>query len=205
MILRSKSYSTEWVRLTFAGAVIFSAFFRSMSVASENTDAWRSEQRCGINAAYAALQAAGLNVSYDLLIKKIPISEGRGTSLQELADAITDLGLAMRTIKASPHEFFSIQFPAIAHLEMDVSEISELNQTGHFVLVISSTPTTVRYLDGSSGQILDTSTEDFLRRWSGYLIIQAPRPKTFQTFCVMALALTAGCLARYYIHAKRIH
>ncbi len=79
-----------------------------------------------------------------------------GTSLKGLCHAATELGLAARSVKASPENLAQMPLPAIVHWEGN-----------HWVVLHDVTPTHCRVADPAFGLRRFTRSE-FEERWSGY-------------------------------------
>jgi ATP-binding cassette subfamily B protein len=97
-----------------------------------------------------------------------------GTSLRGLCTAATELGLAARSVKASPNDLAEMPLPAIVHWDGN-----------HWLVLYDVRPGRVSIADPASG-LRRISRDEFHQKWSGYAALfdytqafeQAPEGKT---------------------------
>ncbi len=107
----------------------------------------------------------------------IPLSEMRelastdrdGTNVMGLIEASEKMGFFARGIKGPPEAFSSSPLPSIAHMRTE-------RNLFHFVVLTGIGKNRVKYMDPEHGSIQRTGREDFLRQWTGVLVILAPAP-----------------------------
>ena len=79
-----------------------------------------------------------------------------GTSLRAIVAAASELGLAARSVKASPADFEKMPLPAILHWEGN-----------HWVVIYDLTDKHARIMDPATGAV-KVSRDELLKKWTGY-------------------------------------
>lgn len=102
-------------------------------------------------------------------IREIAGTDTQGTSLKGMLEAAKKLCLDAKAVKGN-EQIFSRKFPVplIAHLQYQ-------NGSNHFVVISKINEKCVWIYDPAIGKI-SYKKEDFLKIWSGYLIIVSPTP-----------------------------
>src|SRR5215471_5609212 len=113
------------------------------------------EMDCGAAALAMICRHFGRAVSL-ARIRQLVHTSLDGTSLRGLCSAATDLGLAARSVKASPRNLPQMPLPAIVHWEGN-----------HWVILYDVTETHCRVADPAIG-LRRFTREEFDKRWSGY-------------------------------------
>ena len=113
------------------------------------------EMDCGAAALAMICRHFGRAVSL-ARIRQLVHTSLDGTSLRGLCTAATELGLAARSVKASPRNLDQMPLPAIVHWEGN-----------HWVILYDVTDTHCRVADPAIGLRRFTRAE-FEKRWSGY-------------------------------------
>jgi ATP-binding cassette subfamily B protein len=113
------------------------------------------EMDCGAAALAMICRHFGRAVSL-ARIRQLVHTSLDGTSLRGLCSAATELGLAARSVKASPRNLEQMPLPAIVHWEGN-----------HWVILYDVTDTHCRVADPAIG-LRRFSREEFEKRWSGY-------------------------------------
>jgi ATP-binding cassette subfamily B protein len=113
------------------------------------------EMDCGAAALAMICRHFGRAVSL-ARIRQLVHTSLDGTSLRGLCSAATELGLAARSVKASPRNLDQMPLPAIVHWEGN-----------HWVILYDVTNTHCRVADPAIG-LRRFTREEFEKRWSGY-------------------------------------
>lgn len=102
-------------------------------------------------------------------IREIAGTDTQGTSLKGMLEAAKKLNLDAKAVKGN-EQIFSKKFPVplIAHLQYQ-------NGSNHFVVISKINEKCVWIYDPAIGKI-SYKKNDFLKIWSGYLIIVSPTP-----------------------------
>lgn len=102
-------------------------------------------------------------------IREIAGTDTQGTSLKGMLEAAKKLNLDAKAVKGN-EQIFSRKFPVplIAHLQYQ-------NGSNHFVVISKINEKCVWIYDPAIGKI-SYKKNDFLKIWSGYLIIVSPTP-----------------------------
>ena len=109
---------------------------------------------------------------------KIPISRIRqyagtdkqGTSLYGLIKAAEQLNFKSKAVKTTGIDLNDIPLPTIFHLVLE-------NGIQHFVVVYRIKKNKVRFMDPSSGQLINQSILSFQNSWKGVIILLVPSDK----------------------------
>jgi hypothetical protein len=129
---------------------------------------WRDITRCSVNCLYISLKLFGRHVDYASVMERVPIGE-KGARLTDMRDCVTSFGVEAQVVKATPASLAACPLPAIAHLE------EERETTGHYVVVVGVAPDAVEYIDGTTGIDRTVSMAEFIKNWTGHLLLlQAP-------------------------------
>lgn len=163
-------------------------------------DLWRNSLRCGTNVVYVYLKLLGHEPDYDEINRSLSTSE-KGTSLAAIKRYLDSQGVAVEVLKATPESLTGL-FPAIAHEEENADTM------GHYTVVINASSSEVVCIDGTSGIVHIRTMEEFMRRWTGYVI--ALRPRTafwaswlFRVNVVIAAVLGLLEMQRRFIRRRR--
>ena len=102
-------------------------------------------------------------------IREVAGTDREGTSLKGMLEAAKKLCLDAKAVKGN-EQIFSRKFPVplIAHLQYQ-------NGSNHFVVISKINEKCVWIYDPAIGKI-SYKKNDFLKIWSGYLIIVSPTP-----------------------------
>ncbi len=113
------------------------------------------EMDCGAACLAMVCRHFGRSVSL-ARIRQLVHTSLDGTSLKAIVRAATELGLAARSVKASPHHLSQMPLPAIAHWEGN-----------HWVVVYDVNQTSVKFADPALG-LTRVSRAEFEKKWTGY-------------------------------------
>ncbi len=102
-------------------------------------------------------------------IREVAGTDREGTSLKGMLEAAKKLNLDAKAVKGSG-QIFSKKFPVplVAHLQYQ-------NGNNHFVVIAKINEIRVWIYDPALGKI-SYKKEDFLKIWSGYLMLVSPTP-----------------------------
>lgn len=127
---------------------------------------------CGAACLATISKQYGLNIPISK-IREVAGTDMNGTSAYGVVKAAESLGFTAKGVKASkPEDIFSeFPKPAIAHVIMDGGLL-------HYVVIHKVTKEEILIADPGKG-IVKYTPEDFLKIWSGVLIIMVPAP-TFE-------------------------
>lgn len=129
----------------------------------EERDLWRIENRCGINSLYVFIHLIGKPISYDEILRNVPVRES-GTSLAELKSFLSERKIACAIIRCTPDNLRRQPLPAIAYTSAGA-------ERGHFSVIASVDGRTLRLVDGTAGSVSSVAIEQFLKSWEGYLLV----------------------------------
>jgi ATP-binding cassette subfamily B protein len=118
------------------------------------------EADCGAACVAAVCRYFGRRVSL-ARVREAVHTGSSGTSLLGIARGGAELGLATRTIKASPSRLDELPLPAIVHWEGN-----------HWVVLYDTDPKHVRVADPARG-LRRLHRDEFLEKWSGYAALLA--------------------------------
>lgn len=89
-----------------------------------------------------------------------------GTTLQGLLNAAASIGLSAKAVRAEPEALQNLPLPAIAHITTD-------DGRGHFVVLMRQKRQDYLVADPDEG-LSTWSREEFLSKWTGYLLLAVP-------------------------------
>ena len=94
-------------------------------------------------------------------------TDRKGTSAWGLIKAAERLGMSGKGIKAMPGALNEIPLPAIVHVIVN-------EKLHHYVVVYGVSPEHLVIMDPANGTLEKRSKDDFLREWTGIVILLAP-------------------------------
>ncbi len=109
---------------------------------------------------------------YDMPLSKmreLASTDRNGSNVMGLVEAAEKMGFFARGIKGPPEALKSAPVPSIAHLKTD-------RNIYHFVVLTRIGKQHVKYMDPESGDIRKARWNDWVRQWTGVLVIMAPGP-----------------------------
>jgi hypothetical protein len=136
----------------------------------EEQDVWRIENRCGINSLYVFIRLLGQPVSYDEILRDVPVREF-GTSMAELKSFLSARKIACAIVRCTPDNLHRQPLPAIAYISVGGEE------QGHFVVVCAVNGKTLRLVDGTAGAVYTEAMESFVKHWDGHLLVPVEEPR----------------------------
>ncbi|MGH7192452.1 MAG: cysteine peptidase family C39 domain-containing protein [Candidatus Saccharimonadales bacterium] len=131
---------------------------------------WRSGPYCGVNAAYALLRLLDAETSYEKVRLQISVT-GAGSNLMDIRDCLARAGFHAAVVKGSPSDLIRTRTPFIAHFERDERQAFAPSDRGHFVVVVAANHRSVRYIDGATATIENQPADNFIRNWSGFMLV----------------------------------
>jgi hypothetical protein len=117
-----------------------------------------------------------VSCTYEEVRRLVPIEaeedgKAKGSSLRAVAEGCRDLGLNVVTLRLSVPDLLQYRPPYILHLS-GVSNDPETPQViGHYVLVLALHEHEIVFIDPARSVIDSVPRGDFMRRWSGYIIV----------------------------------
>ncbi len=132
--------------------------------ASPEAKTWRIGNKCGINVIYLMASLLTNKPDYEQVERLVPVDE-KGTTLVQMRDGARPFGLNLEIVKGTPEALLACRLPVVAHWE------EEQGSTGHYVIVLAASENEVQYIDGTSAMISTVSMTDFLRKWTGFLLL----------------------------------
>ncbi len=106
-------------------------------------------------------------------IRQYAFTDKKGTNILGLIEAATRLGLSAKGVRAKPEALKLIPKPAIAHIVVK-------GVLQHFVVIYKVTDKYITVMDPGDGEIHKRSCEEFLKEWTGVLVLMEPA-ETYQT------------------------
>jgi hypothetical protein len=157
--------------------------FEKPPIAAFGGNLWRTPNADSVNCVYLQMRLLGHGVDYATLKQSVHADEV-GTSLGMLKEVTGRCGLQTRILRCAPSELAKLPMPAIAHME------DQRTGGGRFVLLFTAGKESYGIIDGTTATIEELSADEFLREWSGYVLIaDSEAPQQWM------LSLGAGILA----------
>lgn len=103
-------------------------------------------------------------------IRQYASTDKRGTNVLGLLNAAEKMGFNAKGVKGSRESLSLIPLPAIAH----VITGNQQNPLHHFVVIYKVNTTTIEIMDPAIGEILKYPFEEFLKIWSGVIVLLVP-------------------------------
>ena len=94
-------------------------------------------------------------------------TDEKGTNAWGLIKAAEKMGMSAKGVKASSEALITVPVPAIAHVIIN-------ERLQHYVVIYKVTDGFIKYMDPGTGQMEKKSHADFLKEWTGVLILIAP-------------------------------
>lgn len=166
------------------------------------TEVWRVGPNCGVNATYAFLRLHGAAVSYEQVRANVPVTS-IGSNLKDIRDCAAQFGVAAAVVRATPTNLTQFQMPVIAHVENQAIDRFSPDERGHFIVIVGVNADTVRFIDGNTAMLSDMQAAEFMRQWSGYLLVRKPGNKLPLVFAASGALLLILSLARLALRNAR--
>jgi len=103
-------------------------------------------------------------------IRQIAGTDRKGTNVLGMIKAAEQLGFSAKGVKGNQDALQKIPLPAIAHVIVERNKI----QLHHYVVLYKVTDTEVTYMDPADGILHKVKMEDFVKQWTGVLVILMP-------------------------------
>ncbi len=94
-------------------------------------------------------------------------TDNKGTNAWGLIKAAEKMGLTAKGVKATPEALVEVPVPAIAHVIIN-------ERLQHYVVIYKVTSAFIEFMDPGTGQLEKRNHADFLKEWTGVLILVAP-------------------------------
>jgi hypothetical protein len=154
---------------------------------------WRTGQLCGANSVYLVLKLLSPHPpEYEVIRQELP-SRDEGTSIVEMRQVLNEHGVAADILRAAPRDLELHHGPVIAHWQQ------EIEKPGHYVVVLETSTDGMRIVDGTTGSMSVIPRADFLRLWSGVLLV----PRQEQQLWAWLGAFAGGILVAIVYFAVR--
>ena len=101
-------------------------------------------------------------------IRQYAYTDKKGTNVLGLVEAAEKMGFTAKGVRGSYDALLKIPKPAIAHLKIDDKNLL------HYVVIVEVNENNLRIMDPATGEIEKRSKDDFLKEWTGVLIILVP-------------------------------
>jgi hypothetical protein len=144
----------------------------------------RASRECGLNSLFVLLRLSGHDVTYDQTREVVPVGPS-GTSLLELHQAASRLGVKTAVYQCSMAELVRLPKPVIAYIRPPHPNL--LDRPGHYVVVLTADESGVEALDSTFAASYKYPTPMWEGEWSGHIL--APLPARSWAW---PLALTAA-------------
>jgi ATP-binding cassette, subfamily C, bacteriocin exporter len=122
---------------------------------------------CGAACLHSVARHYGVDVPI-ARIRQYAGTDRGGTSLRGLVEAAERLGFAARGVRAPGEVLESVPTPAIAHVKTAAGWL-------HYVVLYSATAKRARVMDPADGLARWIARDEFLKSWSGVLLLLAPQ------------------------------
>jgi ATP-binding cassette subfamily B protein len=99
-------------------------------------------------------------------IRQIAGTDKRGTNVLGMVKAAEQLGFEAKGVKGIAESLPKIPLPAIAHIVR--------NNLQHYVVIFSVQNKKLTYMDPADGEMHKETIEEFVKVWSGVLILLVP-------------------------------
>ncbi len=105
-------------------------------------------------------------------IRQYAYTDKKGTNILGMIKAAEKLGFTAKGVRAQPEALTMIPLPAVAHVQVK-------NQLLHFVVIYKVKDELITYMDPADGDMHKVKKEEFLKMWTGVLVIMEPN-ETFR-------------------------
>ena len=103
-------------------------------------------------------------------IRQIAGTDTKGTNVLGMVKAAEQLGFSAKGVKGSQDSLTKIPLPTIAHVIVERDKM----QLHHFVVIYKVTDKQLTYMDPGDGEIHTLSIDEFMKQWTGVLILLIP-------------------------------
>ena len=101
-------------------------------------------------------------------IRQYANTDKKGTNVLGLIEASEKLGFIAKGVKGNYDALLKIPKPAIAHLHLKEKNLL------HYVVILNVTKKYIEIMDPGTGEIIKKSKDEFIKDWSGILVILVP-------------------------------
>ena len=103
-------------------------------------------------------------------IRQIAGTDTKGTNVLGMVQAAEKLGFSAKGVKGNQESLSKIPLPSIAHVVVERNKM----QLHHYVVLYKYNNASVSYMDPGDGEMHTESIEEFMKIWSGVLILLMP-------------------------------
>ena len=101
-------------------------------------------------------------------IRQYAGTDKKGTNVLGMLEAAEKLGFEAKGVRGELDSLFKIPKPAIAHIIVK-------KQLHHYVVIYEVTKTCIKIMDPGNGKIHKKTHEEFLKEWTGVLVLLLPK------------------------------
>jgi predicted double-glycine peptidase len=145
---------------------------------------WQSGPYCGVNCAYALLALDGYRVTHREFVASHPVKDGRGLSMSDLQDILSEYGVRSEVREVSPEMLWELEPPFVVRLQSKGGY--------HYAVFVPQVPEEGSYwlLDGTELALMKVAKTELHRDFTGYvLIVNASRHVQFVNWAVRLLQI----------------
>ena len=103
-------------------------------------------------------------------IRQIAGTDTKGTNVLGMVNAAEELGFSAKGVKGNQDSLGKIPMPTIAHVIVERDKI----QLHHYVVLYKVNDKQLTYMDPADGDMHTSTIEEFMKQWTGVLILLMP-------------------------------
>ncbi len=103
-------------------------------------------------------------------IRQIAGTDTKGTNVLGMVKAAEKLGFSAKGVKGNQESLAKIPLPSIAHIVIERNELV----LHHYVVIYKIKNDNITYMDPADGEMHTFAIEEFMKQWSGVLILLIP-------------------------------
>ena len=103
-------------------------------------------------------------------IRQIAGTDTKGTNVLGMVKAAEQLGFSAKGVKGNQDSLGKVPLPTIAHIIVEHNKM----QLHHYVAIYKVNDKQITYMDPADGEMHTLSIEEFMKLWSGVLILLIP-------------------------------
>jgi ATP-binding cassette subfamily B protein len=103
-------------------------------------------------------------------IRQIAGTDTKGTNVLGMIKAAEQLGFSAKGVKGIQDSLLKIPIPTIAHIIVERDHV----QLHHYVVLYKVNDKQLTYMDPADGEMHNTTIEEFMKQWTGVLILLMP-------------------------------
>jgi len=161
----------------------------------------RAQRECGLNSLYLMLRLTGHDVTFDQVREAVTVGPS-GTSLLELRQAASRLGMRTAVQRCSMDELASLPKPVIAYFHSKDPEPQ--GRPGHYVVVLRADAAGVEIIDGNLAASFWYNAGHFEAEWSGHVLTPSPLGSWVRPLALTAVAGACVALGMSFWRARAV-